>query len=190
MDVSLVYLVIVILVISIFLWVTLQSRQGPGRRPPAGRQQQTRPRARLETQGPPTAPRTPRRETWGTSTPGIPQQRERRDTRPGPVATAPRQDNLERARLESQLDWSTAQSQQGRERSGRPVVSNVATPARQASRQPESPVLPSRSWLIAARRARPEMLASPRAARQAFLAMELLRPPLALRKEGEEAMSD
>jgi hypothetical protein len=34
------------------------------------------------------------------------------------------------------------------------------------------------------------MLASPRAARQAFLAMELLRPPLALRKEGEEAMSD
>jgi hypothetical protein len=189
MDVSLVYLVIVVLVISIFLWVTLQSRQGPGRRPPAGRRQQPRPRARLETSRTPTTG-SPRRETWGTSTPGIPQQRERRDTQPGPVATAPRQDNLERARLESQLDWSTVQNQQGRERSGRPVVSNVATPARQAPRQPESPVLPSRSWQIAARRARPEMLASPRAARQAFLAMELLRPPLALRKEGEEALSD
>jgi hypothetical protein len=34
------------------------------------------------------------------------------------------------------------------------------------------------------------MLASPQAARQAFLAMELLRPPLALRKEEEDSFGD
>lgn len=191
MELPVVYLVIIILVAAVFFWVTLQSRQGPvGRRPP-GRQQQPRPR--LETQSPSTTSTTPRRdrlEPRGTTIPGLPQQQERQPAREVQVATAPRSDTPEETRLDVHLDWSAAQNREWQDRSAQPLARTAPAQGGQSQRRPTAPVLPSRSWRIAGKRARPEMLSSPRAAHQAFLAMELLRPPLALRKDGEDAMSN
>jgi hypothetical protein len=153
---GLVFFLVPIIIIALFLYATFTSRQG---RSPS---------------------RVPRREPLQTRT--TPPARE------APAGSGARQARRQEREAEVNISRSMAAGEERLEQSRRPEYSAAQTPAPRPERSTAQLLPPVRAGRTQTpgRRSRPALLATPRAAREAFLVMELLRPPVAFRDTDDQ----